>query len=217
MAAYVKDNNAGKLDSRAHVGRFVGYDTESKGFWIYFPERRTVSIERNVVFNKDDVTVVIPGEQSEREKDKVIQLSKLTTKAQLTPPETNHKDVPPATETVPPLNSIPFPSNEKSEDFSDGAADDPVNDVEPTYGRGHQNTRKYDYKALGGGKPQHANMAILDEDQYLHDSYTGDFNTSCDPFRSPPSHPEPKALLHTPHHLHPSSASICPQKTLVLL
>src|ERR1700683_4470637 len=120
VAAYVKDNNAGKLDSRAHVGRFVGYDTESKGFWIYFPERRTVSIERNVVFNKDDVTVVIPGEQSEREKDKVIQLSKLTTKAQLTPPETNHKDVPPATETVPPLHSIPFQSNEKSEAFSDG-------------------------------------------------------------------------------------------------
>lgn len=33
-AAYVKDPKAGKLDARAKVGRFVGYDMESKGFRI---------------------------------------------------------------------------------------------------------------------------------------------------------------------------------------
>jgi hypothetical protein len=31
-AAYVKDLTAGKLDARAQVGRFVGYDFESKGY-----------------------------------------------------------------------------------------------------------------------------------------------------------------------------------------
>jgi len=178
-AAYVKDNNAGKLDSRARVGRFVGYDTESKGFRIYFPERRIVSIERNVVFNKNDVTVVIPGEQSEGEKDKVIQLSDITTKAQPTPPETGCEDVPPVTETVHAPKSVPFPSNKKSGDSSDDLVDDPPNDAEPAYGRGHRNAKKHDYKALGGGKPQHANIAVLTEDEYLHDFYTGDFDANC--------------------------------------
>ena len=54
-AAYVKDLKAGKLDARAKVGRFVGYDSESKGFRIYWPSKRSVSVERNVVFNEDDV------------------------------------------------------------------------------------------------------------------------------------------------------------------
>ena len=132
VAAYVKDNNTGKLDSRARIGRFVGYDTESKGFRIYFPERRTVSIERNIVFNKNDTTVVIPGEQSEGEKDKVIQLSDINTKAQPTRPETDRKDVPPVTETVPPPNSIPFPS-EKPDNSPKDAVDDPVNEEELTW------------------------------------------------------------------------------------
>jgi hypothetical protein len=34
-AAYVKDLKAGKLDSCAQLGQFVGYDSESKGFRIY--------------------------------------------------------------------------------------------------------------------------------------------------------------------------------------
>ena len=54
-AAYVKDLKAGKLDARAQVGQFVGYDSESKGFWIYWPGKRSVSVERNVVFNENDV------------------------------------------------------------------------------------------------------------------------------------------------------------------
>ena len=44
-AAYVKDLKAGKLDSRAQLGRFVGYDSESKGFRIYWPNKRSVTVE----------------------------------------------------------------------------------------------------------------------------------------------------------------------------
>ena len=44
-AAYVKDLKAGKLDARAKVGRFVRYDSESKGFRIYWPSKRSVSVE----------------------------------------------------------------------------------------------------------------------------------------------------------------------------
>jgi hypothetical protein len=39
---------AGKLDARAKVGRFVGYDSESKGFRIYWPGKRTVTVERDM-------------------------------------------------------------------------------------------------------------------------------------------------------------------------
>jgi hypothetical protein len=78
VAVYVKDLNAGKLDPHATKGRFVGYDSESKGYRIYWPEKRTVSIERNVVFNPEDLLtddiVVVPGDVlAEGERDKVIQ------------------------------------------------------------------------------------------------------------------------------------------------
>src|ERR1700720_3763562 len=38
-AAYVKDLKAKKLDARAQLGRFVGYDSESKGYRIYWPTK----------------------------------------------------------------------------------------------------------------------------------------------------------------------------------
>ena len=34
-AAYVKDLTPGKLNVQATKGCFVGYDSESKGYWIY--------------------------------------------------------------------------------------------------------------------------------------------------------------------------------------
>ena len=76
VAAYVKDLKAGKLDACAQLGQFVGYDSESKAYCIYWLTKRTISIERNVVFNDGDVTTdataVIPGEMSEGEKEKII-------------------------------------------------------------------------------------------------------------------------------------------------
>src|ERR1700720_578414 len=78
-AAYVKDLKAGKLDVHALLGRFVGYDSESKGFRIYWSTKRSVTVEQNVVFNDGDITedatTVIPGDLSEGEK-KIIQMPK---------------------------------------------------------------------------------------------------------------------------------------------
>ena len=74
-AAYVKDLKAGKLDARAKVGCFVGYDSESKGYRIYWPGKGLIMVERNVVFNQDNVhtseeTAIIYGEtQSKGEID----------------------------------------------------------------------------------------------------------------------------------------------------
>ena len=78
-AAYVKDLKARKLDARAKIGHFVSYDSESKGYQIYWPGKRSITVERNVVFNQDNVhtseeTAITHGEtQSEGEINKVIQ------------------------------------------------------------------------------------------------------------------------------------------------
>ena len=44
-AAYVKDLKARKLDARAKVGCFIGYDSESKGYRIYWPGKRLDSVK----------------------------------------------------------------------------------------------------------------------------------------------------------------------------
>jgi GAG-pre-integrase domain len=44
-AAFVKDLAAGKLDARAKKGQFIGYDSESKGYRIYWPEKQSITIE----------------------------------------------------------------------------------------------------------------------------------------------------------------------------
>lgn len=47
---YVHSPEGGKLEARAKESIFVGVDEESKGFRIYWPEKRRISIERNVSF-----------------------------------------------------------------------------------------------------------------------------------------------------------------------
>ena len=64
--AWVKQLDAGKLKSRAEMGHFVGIDTESKGYRIYWPGKNKVTIERDVYFNEDEALmpeeVLIEGE-----------------------------------------------------------------------------------------------------------------------------------------------------------
>src|SRR6267154_1085356 len=116
VAAYVKDLKARKLDSRAQVGRFVGYYLESEGYRIYWLNKRSVSVKRNVVFNPDDILttndeVVIPGDVlAEGERDKVIQPPEANSeleKGKNTDPDTTPADAPP--------NSIPFPPANQTE------------------------------------------------------------------------------------------------------
>jgi hypothetical protein len=78
-AAYVKDLSAGKLDAQAKKGHFVGYGFESKGYRIYWPKKKLITVKRNVVFNQvnisssDNLTIIHGEAQSEGEKDKIIQ------------------------------------------------------------------------------------------------------------------------------------------------
>ena len=53
MTAWVQRLNTGKLESRCDEGQFVGFEKESKGYHVYWPQRRWITIERDVYFNKD--------------------------------------------------------------------------------------------------------------------------------------------------------------------
>ena len=53
--AWVKRLDVGKLDPRAELCHFVGIDSESKGFRVYWPGKNRVSIERDIYFNENDV------------------------------------------------------------------------------------------------------------------------------------------------------------------
>ena len=44
-----------KLDGQAVEGKWVGYDEDSSGHWLYLLEKRTVSIQCSVKFDKGDV------------------------------------------------------------------------------------------------------------------------------------------------------------------
>jgi hypothetical protein len=170
VAAYVKDLNAGKLDPRAVKGRFVGYDTESKGYRIYWPEKRSISIERNVAFNPEDLltseTVVVPGDVlAEGERDKVIQNESGDGEAKNEGEDVKdvEKDripdspplIPPTTQDEPPIaNLTPQASKIRTSDT--------LPEPEPNTGRGFQSRHKPSvYARMNDGlDPLEANIVL---------------------------------------------------------
>ena len=54
---YVHSTTGGKLEAQAHEAIFVGIDDKSKGYWVYWPEKRRVSIECNVTFAPMSITI----------------------------------------------------------------------------------------------------------------------------------------------------------------
>ena len=54
---WVKHTHSSKLGSKVKVGRFIGYDEESKGYRIYWEDRRAVTVERDVYFDKRSASV----------------------------------------------------------------------------------------------------------------------------------------------------------------
>ena len=123
VAVYVKDLQASKLDSRAHQGQFFGYDSESKGYYIYWLAKHTISIERNVTFNEKDThfmeTTIISGDVlAEGEKEKVIQSSQTgITQQQPNLPISQFTPDHPQDEEVP--QPMPQASKEQGETFED--------------------------------------------------------------------------------------------------
>jgi hypothetical protein len=58
---WVHNPDGSKLDGRADIGRWVGFDEESNAHRIYWPSKRSVSVERSVKFNNTDTDVYLPN------------------------------------------------------------------------------------------------------------------------------------------------------------
>jgi hypothetical protein len=54
-----------KLGGRVREGRWMGVDDQSKGFRIYWPDTKSISVERNVYYDKSFVPGHLEGEESD--------------------------------------------------------------------------------------------------------------------------------------------------------
>src|SRR6266550_3277062 len=67
---WVKRTHSPKLESKVEKGRFIGFDEESKGYRIYWEEKRSVTVERDVYFDESDAsapeTTLIEGETHQK-------------------------------------------------------------------------------------------------------------------------------------------------------
>ena len=52
---WVHTTEGNKLEGRAKVGRWIGFDEVSNGHRIYWPDKRSVTIERSVKFTNNDI------------------------------------------------------------------------------------------------------------------------------------------------------------------
>jgi len=162
------------------MGRFVGYDSESKGYRIYWPEKRSISVERNVTFDgnntksNENSNTNLGDLLAEGENTDIIQQSPNTAENIQQPnDQQDQPDLTPETsiDDQDNTNSIPFPSNPEP------ASEIPNDDEESeSYGRGHR-TRKAPgaYRAMNDGltaaivevkdlEIEDSSVEILDED-----------------------------------------------------
>lgn len=78
VSVWVKIVDAGKLVSQAKLGHFVGYSSQTRGYCIYYMDQRKVSVEKEAVFDINDLpfgstSIPIPSKpQFEEEKSKDI-------------------------------------------------------------------------------------------------------------------------------------------------
>ena len=162
MAAYVKDLKAGKLDARAQMGRFVGYDSESKGYRIYWPGKRSVTVERNVVFDGNNTktnenhNITLGDLLAEGENADITQTSPNSLNNVEQPEDLQDQPEDHSTKTNPDdtntTNSVPFPSTQNPTNPEPTAEIPDDNDESVNYGRGHR-LRKAPgaYKAINDG------------------------------------------------------------------
>jgi hypothetical protein len=189
--AWIKRLHTNKLAPRAEEGRFVGYDTESKGYRIYWPNKKSVSVERDVYFNKDEI--LSPGTvQIEGETDFLTPPSSQVSKTQnvtLQTPEDVINDSEPQNEATHPENdalappepppaqpnapnTIPFPPATPNPPPK-RVRDDGLIPPEPGTGRGHRARQPEGfYKALNdrkitGTALEASAAAIVDDDELL--------------------------------------------------
>ena len=65
QVVWVHDTSGGKLDPHAREGRWVGFDTNSNAHRIYWPEKRSITVERSVTFAREDLPIFVNEELAE--------------------------------------------------------------------------------------------------------------------------------------------------------
>ena len=98
---WVHDNKGSKLDGRAKEGYWVGIDDESKAHRIYWPGKRSVTVERSVKFTPEEVHVPLEGEDMDFEKQEELGEED---KWPISPEPVEEQPVPEVAHEAPPLN-----------------------------------------------------------------------------------------------------------------
>ncbi|KAJ2911382.1 hypothetical protein MD484_g9032, partial [Candolleomyces efflorescens] len=125
---HVKDLNAGKLESRIREGRYLGPDEESLGIPVYWPDKRTVTVERQVFYNLPEARkVVVEGEKDDEDHIYVFNNDTSVNRHPVLhfPQEDNdqpgeYPDSRPASPSIPPSNQPPIATEEDEEDDMPG-------------------------------------------------------------------------------------------------
>src|ERR1700731_2198789 len=81
--AWAKIVDASKIDRRARLGHFVGFDSTSTGYRIYFPDKKLIRVEREVVFNREELTDPVVWTLAEGEMHSSSQRPRITCKNNL--------------------------------------------------------------------------------------------------------------------------------------
>jgi hypothetical protein len=53
---WVHDDSGSKLDGRARIGRWIGFEEASNAHRIYWPDKHSVTVERSVVTGSPEVS-----------------------------------------------------------------------------------------------------------------------------------------------------------------
>ena len=121
----IHDMSGSKLDGHSKIGRWMGFDVETRdGHCVYWPEKRTVTVERSVRFNFNE----------EESSVKVLPLEG----------ETEHNEQPSTSQSAP---ETPAVENELISDTPDENPTqvDEGEPIQPTEGRGKRVRRETDY------------------------------------------------------------------------
>jgi len=115
---WVRDLSAGKLDPRGREGHFIGYDAESKGCRVYWPNSRLIGVERDLIFEDrpvNDELVLLPEPstaKNQRPKPTATTPPEMPNPPDTQPPEadSNPGDQPDSSNNVDTTPSKPTPS-----------------------------------------------------------------------------------------------------------
>ncbi len=137
---WVRTEGGDKLGDRVKEGRWMGFDEQSKGFRIYWPDKRCVSVERNVYYdNTASPTSRLEGESLDGTETKAdsTKAPAVPFEAVLAPVESLSVDPEPISEPEAPTKRIRKPS-QHIQDILNGTGTNSAKPADPVIAMGVQ-------------------------------------------------------------------------------